>query len=338
MKSGIYLISASQGAKCYVGSSKNIRTRLADHWCALKNNRHTNKKLQNHFNKYGESSLVFSILERCEISLLEEKEIYYALKIKPWFNVIKNIKREQGDFNHTKKSKEKIQKASLNLWKNHRDKMQNAIKRGESNGYAKLTDGQVEEIKIKLTDPTYSILDIAKQYGVSKSVILGIKNSKGWKHILPELTEQMILTKRTRLPKSSKVVSSDTVERIKLDIITNSFSRKELCEKYNISERNLWAIKNLQNYKNIRPDLDEQIKQSALQRKDIQYNFNYQTVETKKKTHSMGKLNLEQINEVKEYKKQGFTNKKLAEMYSVHPNTICNINVGKTFNWLNTDK
>lgn len=337
MKSGIYLISASQGAKCYVGSSKNIKTRLADHWCALKNNRHTNKKLQNHFNKYGESSLVFSILERCEISLLEEREIYYALKIKPWFNVIKNIKREQGDFNHTKKAKEKIQKASLNLWKNHRDKMQNAIKRGESNGYAKLTDEQVKEIKIKLTSSIYSILDIAKEYGVSKPTILGIKNNERWTHILPELTEQMISTQRTRLPKSSKVVSSETVEKIKLDIITNSFSLKELSEKHKVSPRNISAIKSLQNYKNIRADLNEQVKSSKLLRKNVKYNFTYQTVETKKKTHAVGKLSLKQISEIKEYKKQGFTNVKLAEMYSVHPNTICYINVGRTFNWLNTD-
>jgi group I intron endonuclease len=337
MKSGIYLISASQGTKCYVGSSKNIRTRLASHWCALRNNRHTNKKLQNHFNKYGESSLVFSILERCEEALLEEREIFYALKIKPWFNVIKNIKREQGDFNHTKKSKEKIQKASLNLWKNNRNKMQNAIKAGEDNGYAKLTNEQVKEIKIKLTDSAYSILSIAEEYGVSKTTILGIKNSKFWKHILPELEEKIRTTKRIKVVKSSKVVSPETVEKIKLDIITNSFSLKELSEKYEVNPRNISAIKSLQNYKNIRTDLNEQVKSSKLLRKDVKYNFTYQTVETKKKTHAMGKLSLEQINEIKEYKKQGFTNIKLAEMYSVHPNTICYINVGRTFNWLNTN-
>lgn len=337
MKSGIYLISASQGTKCYVGSSKNIKTRLADHWCALRNNRHTNKKLQNYFNKYGEASLVFSILERCEEALLEEREIHYALTLKPWFNVIKNIKREQGDFNHTKKAKEKIQKASLSLWKNHRDKMQNVIKLGEDNGYAKLSNKQVEELKIKLTKSEYTISQLCKEYKVTKTTVLGIKNNKFWKHILPELEEQMRTTERKRVVKSSKVVSLETVEKIKLDIITNSFSLKELSEKHKVSPRNISAIKSLQNYKNIRTDLNEQVKNSKLLRKDVKYNFNYQTVETKKKTHAIGKLSIEQINEIKKYKKQGFTNVKLAEMYSVHPNTICYINVGRTFNWLNTD-
>ena len=61
--SGIYKIqSVIKPDRCYIGSGVCIKSRWNRHLCDLRHNRHWSKKLQNHYNKYGESDLQFSIL------------------------------------------------------------------------------------------------------------------------------------------------------------------------------------------------------------------------------------------------------------------------------------
>jgi hypothetical protein len=54
---------------------------------------------------------------------------------------------------------------------------------GEKNSMAKLTDKQVAEIKRLLIHKRKSQVDIARQFGVSPTTILHIKQDKRWKHI-----------------------------------------------------------------------------------------------------------------------------------------------------------
>jgi group I intron endonuclease len=73
--SGIYIILNKLNLKCYIGSSVNINSRLSKHKYQLKNNKHSNQKLQNAVNKYGLNNFNFSILEKVkEIDLLRDKE------------------------------------------------------------------------------------------------------------------------------------------------------------------------------------------------------------------------------------------------------------------------
>ena len=60
---GIYKISCSANSKFYIGSSINIETRFKQHKSKLKKNCHSNKHLQSAWNKYGEVSFTFEILE-----------------------------------------------------------------------------------------------------------------------------------------------------------------------------------------------------------------------------------------------------------------------------------
>jgi len=73
-KSGIYKIYNNINSKIYIGSAVNFRKRLNLHKVSLKNNKHSNKHLQNHFNKYGESSLFFEIIMFCEVDHLIKNE------------------------------------------------------------------------------------------------------------------------------------------------------------------------------------------------------------------------------------------------------------------------
>ena len=84
--SGIYKIqSIIKQERFYIGSSGNIRKRKWEHLCRLRNNKHPNKKLQYHFNKYGESDLELSVIETCLPIFLAEREQHYFNPL-PWFN------------------------------------------------------------------------------------------------------------------------------------------------------------------------------------------------------------------------------------------------------------
>ena len=74
---GIYCIENIDTNKKYIGQSVNIEGRWSKHKTALRQNSHDNDYLQKAWNKYGENQFKFYILEKCEESELNEKEIYY---------------------------------------------------------------------------------------------------------------------------------------------------------------------------------------------------------------------------------------------------------------------
>ena len=76
--SGIYKIqSLSHPERCYIGSAVNIDKRKKEHLNNLRKNKHANKKLQSHFNKYGETDLSFSLLLGCGKEDLIKNEQYF---------------------------------------------------------------------------------------------------------------------------------------------------------------------------------------------------------------------------------------------------------------------
>lgn len=81
---GVYKITVSdKPGKCYIGSTFNARgfiRRWQKHLLDLKKNVHHNKYLQNLYNKYGESSFKFEIVEiipREEVMRILDREEYY---------------------------------------------------------------------------------------------------------------------------------------------------------------------------------------------------------------------------------------------------------------------
>lgn len=74
---GIYKILNITNGKYYVGSSVNINGRWLKHKALLRHNKHENPKLQNAWNKYGEESFSFEIIEECEKEKLLNREQFY---------------------------------------------------------------------------------------------------------------------------------------------------------------------------------------------------------------------------------------------------------------------
>lgn len=64
--SGIYKIRNRDNDKYYIGSSKNIQKRWREHLNGLRGNRHENEYLQRAWNKYGEKTFEFEIVENIE--------------------------------------------------------------------------------------------------------------------------------------------------------------------------------------------------------------------------------------------------------------------------------
>lgn len=86
--SGIYKIQSKiKPERIYIGSALNIKARWSHHKSTLKLNSHSNNKLQNHYNKYGESDLCFTIILECEKTELADTEQFFIDSYKPWFNI-----------------------------------------------------------------------------------------------------------------------------------------------------------------------------------------------------------------------------------------------------------
>jgi group I intron endonuclease len=109
--SGIYKIqSIVKSERIYIGSAVSINQRWNLHLSMLRRNVHDNKKLQSHFNKYGESDLQFSILLGCEKEDLIKIEQYFIDSYNPWFNHCKIAGNKLG-VKASEETKEKMSKS-----------------------------------------------------------------------------------------------------------------------------------------------------------------------------------------------------------------------------------
>jgi len=88
---GIYKIqSKCKPGKFYIGSAVDCKSRKRQHLYDLRHNKHHNRIIQNHYNKYGEGDLNFSIVEQFDFMSMEhlvEKEQYYINTLKPTMNI-----------------------------------------------------------------------------------------------------------------------------------------------------------------------------------------------------------------------------------------------------------
>lgn len=73
---GIYKITNLINGKSYIGQSVNIKKRWQVHCCVARTNS-SNAPIHCALRKYGKNSFIFEILEECDQSKLDEKEIYW---------------------------------------------------------------------------------------------------------------------------------------------------------------------------------------------------------------------------------------------------------------------
>lgn len=79
MTIGIYALYWEEQDLIYVGQSQNIEKRYKEHLSKMRRKIHTNYRVQEVFEKYGEP--VLHILEICDISVLNELEILWTKEL-----------------------------------------------------------------------------------------------------------------------------------------------------------------------------------------------------------------------------------------------------------------
>jgi group I intron endonuclease len=78
---GIYQITNKYNNKKYIGKSEKILIRWNKHLNDLMDNRHSNKKLQNDFIRFGYTGFTFEIIEICDLKNLNNLEAKYIKEL-----------------------------------------------------------------------------------------------------------------------------------------------------------------------------------------------------------------------------------------------------------------
>ena len=109
----VYKITNTITGDSYIGSSKNVKQRWADHKCPSTLNKCPNNKLYQDMQKYGLDKFAFEVLEVVEVDKLKEEEQQFIETLKPTYNNrnangwnIERKKEWQEEYRKTDKYKE----------------------------------------------------------------------------------------------------------------------------------------------------------------------------------------------------------------------------------------
>lgn len=111
--SGIYRITCTTTGKFYIGSSSNLQHRWTQHLYNFRNNIHGNPHMQNAFNKHGEKSFIFEVVELTLPAFQLEREQHWLDKLKPFNQKGFNINRTASKPSFSPETRERIRLAKL---------------------------------------------------------------------------------------------------------------------------------------------------------------------------------------------------------------------------------
>lgn len=107
-KAGVYKILNTSTGMCYIGSSFSFKKRFGEHIRALKSGVHKNDYLQNAWNKYGESSFCFLVVEIVEdVEKILEREQHWIDTIENLYNLCP-IAGNAAGYRHTEEAKQRM--------------------------------------------------------------------------------------------------------------------------------------------------------------------------------------------------------------------------------------
>jgi group I intron endonuclease len=183
----IYQIKNLKNGKLYVGSTNNLTKRWANHRSKLRNNKHENNYLQLAWNKYGEESFEFSLLEEVNDENRIDKEIYYLNQIKSYerdigYNFDKNPIDKSGANNpfygkkHNDSAKEKLREIANNRSEELKKKM-GAKNKGKG---SKLNLELARKIREEYASGNETYGTLMNRYNVANGTIQAVLHNKIW--------------------------------------------------------------------------------------------------------------------------------------------------------------
>ena len=127
--SAVYRITNTITGDFYIGSSKNVKQRWANHKCKSMWKQCPNNPMYQDMQKYGVDKFVFEILEEVEPEQLKEKEQQFIEKMHPTYNNInakgfdfERNKKYQKEYNKSDKGKESKRKSNKKYRKSDKGK------------------------------------------------------------------------------------------------------------------------------------------------------------------------------------------------------------------------
>lgn len=126
---GVYIIVNTVSGGIYIGSSVNVRRRWNEHRSSFRKDSNSCVILQSAWNKYGEESFVFAVLQYVDSKDdLHVEEQRYIDKLKPEYNAQPQVKRP-GPRIYSEESKEKIRQSHLGktLSEEHKQKLREVM-------------------------------------------------------------------------------------------------------------------------------------------------------------------------------------------------------------------
>ena len=111
---GVYALVNTVTGRCYVGQSRRLKKRIADHLNLLRGGRHPNPYLQNSFRKHGEAAFRVDVIAVCESPLdlndvesplLDGRATYDGM---PVYNIAKEPSAVMTSRKHSDTTKKKI--------------------------------------------------------------------------------------------------------------------------------------------------------------------------------------------------------------------------------------
>ena len=127
--SGVYKITNTITGDFYIGSSKNVKKRLADHKCTSTWSNCPNNPMYLDMKKYGIDKFAFEIIEVVEVKKLKEMEQHFIETLKPSYNSnnakgldVEKRKEYQKEYQKSDKGKESHRKASNKYYKSDKGK------------------------------------------------------------------------------------------------------------------------------------------------------------------------------------------------------------------------
>ena len=222
----IYLITCVADGKMYVGQSIDYYRRQKEHVRRLKANNHSNPHLQHCFDKHGEDSFEFNILEVCSVDELDTwEQLYLDDYIKQYGDLvinilIKDVKSRKG-IKQTPEHTAKIKEANKGRDVSYLQSEEAKAKRRESRKGHEVSDETKKKLSTKFGKPFILISPLgetvegiglttfAKENGLNQAHLLHVTQGKrysckGWRKYNPTLVGKEYDTKDS----SSRTISS----------------------------------------------------------------------------------------------------------------------------------
>jgi group I intron endonuclease len=110
-ESGIYMIKNTTNGHFYIGQAVNLSKRWREHKNKLRRETHSNSHLQSAWNKYGETTFIFEVIEYCSADKLDESEQVFLDRYvgsEDCYNTSKYATAAMRGLNHTEESRRKM--------------------------------------------------------------------------------------------------------------------------------------------------------------------------------------------------------------------------------------